>query len=200
MIIKTHPLPVNRQAELLTISRSNVYYLPAPTPERDAAPSRHRARRPRLGDGHHVFADATWLHLPGGGHGLGDAAGAGVAGVAHADGRFLYLKPSRKPLPVTANQRSSTPIGARNSRVTPYWSRVRSPPPQTQRRPRPLEAKASLGFHVFLKIAYLVSSGLFSSLVGHNLVTRSGVDIGQLVTQFPRLGSSRRGVRLRAIP
>lgn len=32
MIIKTHPLPVNRQAELLTISRSNVYYLPAPTP------------------------------------------------------------------------------------------------------------------------------------------------------------------------
>jgi putative transposase len=37
MIIKTHPLPVKRQAELLEISRSNVYYLPAPTPERDLA-------------------------------------------------------------------------------------------------------------------------------------------------------------------
>jgi putative transposase len=37
MIIKTHPLPVKRQAELLEISRSNVYYLPTPTPERDLA-------------------------------------------------------------------------------------------------------------------------------------------------------------------
>jgi putative transposase len=37
MIIKTHPLPVKRQAELLEISRSNVYYLPAPTPESDLA-------------------------------------------------------------------------------------------------------------------------------------------------------------------
>jgi putative transposase len=37
MIIKDHPLPVKRQAELLEISRSNVYYLPAPTPEKDLA-------------------------------------------------------------------------------------------------------------------------------------------------------------------
>ena len=35
MIIKDHPLPVKRQAELLEISRANVYYLPAPTPEKD---------------------------------------------------------------------------------------------------------------------------------------------------------------------
>jgi putative transposase len=37
MIIKTHPLPVKRQAELLEISRANVYYLPAPTSEKDLA-------------------------------------------------------------------------------------------------------------------------------------------------------------------
>jgi putative transposase len=37
MIIKTHPLPVKRQAELLEISRSNVYYLPASTSEKDLA-------------------------------------------------------------------------------------------------------------------------------------------------------------------
>jgi putative transposase len=37
MIIKTHPLPVKRQAELLEISRANVYYLPASTSERDLA-------------------------------------------------------------------------------------------------------------------------------------------------------------------
>lgn len=37
MIIKTHPLPVKRQAELLEISRSNVYYLPTPTSEKDLA-------------------------------------------------------------------------------------------------------------------------------------------------------------------
>jgi len=37
MIVKDHPLPVKRQAELLEISRSNVYYLPAPTPEKDLA-------------------------------------------------------------------------------------------------------------------------------------------------------------------
>jgi len=35
MIVKTHPLPVKRQAELLEISRSNVYYLAAPTSEKD---------------------------------------------------------------------------------------------------------------------------------------------------------------------
>lgn len=37
MIIKTHALPVKRQAELLEISRANVYYLPAPTSETDLA-------------------------------------------------------------------------------------------------------------------------------------------------------------------
>ena len=37
MIIKTHALPVKRQAELLEISRSNVYYLPVPTSEKDLA-------------------------------------------------------------------------------------------------------------------------------------------------------------------
>src|SRR5450759_2124689 len=37
MIIKTHPLSVKRQAELLEISRSNVYYLPTPTSVNDLA-------------------------------------------------------------------------------------------------------------------------------------------------------------------
>lgn len=37
MIVKDHPLPVKRQAELLEISRSNVYYLPAPPSEKDLA-------------------------------------------------------------------------------------------------------------------------------------------------------------------
>jgi len=37
MIVNTHPLPVKRQAELLEISRSNVYYLAAPTSEKDLA-------------------------------------------------------------------------------------------------------------------------------------------------------------------
>ena len=37
MITKTHPLPVKRQAELLEISRSNVYYLSAPASEKDLA-------------------------------------------------------------------------------------------------------------------------------------------------------------------
>ena len=37
MIVKGHRLPVKRQAELLEISRSNVYYLAAPTPEKGLA-------------------------------------------------------------------------------------------------------------------------------------------------------------------
>jgi putative transposase len=37
MIIKAHALPVTRQAQLLDISRSNVYYLPVPTSEKDLA-------------------------------------------------------------------------------------------------------------------------------------------------------------------
>ena len=37
MIVKSHPLPVKRQAQLLEISRANVYYLPAPTSENDLA-------------------------------------------------------------------------------------------------------------------------------------------------------------------
>jgi putative transposase len=37
MIDATHGLPINRQAELLAISRSNVYYLPRPTADADLA-------------------------------------------------------------------------------------------------------------------------------------------------------------------
>lgn len=37
MITNTHPLPVARQAGLMGISRSSVYYLPAPVPEFDLA-------------------------------------------------------------------------------------------------------------------------------------------------------------------
>jgi len=37
MIDATHDLPMNRQAELLAISHSNVYYLPRPTSEADLA-------------------------------------------------------------------------------------------------------------------------------------------------------------------
>ena len=37
MIVRTHSLPVKRQAELLEISRANVYYLPVPTSEQDLA-------------------------------------------------------------------------------------------------------------------------------------------------------------------
>ncbi len=37
MIIKAHALRVKRQAQLLDISRSNVYYLPMPTSEKDLA-------------------------------------------------------------------------------------------------------------------------------------------------------------------
>ncbi len=37
MIVKSHPLPVKRQAELLEISRANVYYLPTPTSATDLA-------------------------------------------------------------------------------------------------------------------------------------------------------------------
>lgn len=37
MIVKTHPLSVKRQAELLAISRANVYYLPTPTSASDLA-------------------------------------------------------------------------------------------------------------------------------------------------------------------
>jgi putative transposase len=37
MIDATHDLPIRRQAELLEVSRSNVYYLPRPTSEADLA-------------------------------------------------------------------------------------------------------------------------------------------------------------------
>jgi putative transposase len=37
MIDSAHDLPVSRQAELLAISRSNVYYLPRPIPAADLA-------------------------------------------------------------------------------------------------------------------------------------------------------------------
>jgi putative transposase len=35
MIDRTHPMPVTRQAALLGISRSSVYYHPVPIPDRD---------------------------------------------------------------------------------------------------------------------------------------------------------------------
>ena len=41
MIDATHGLPVSRQAELLEISRSNVYYLPRPAPTVDLVLMRH---------------------------------------------------------------------------------------------------------------------------------------------------------------
>ncbi|MBU2603992.1 MAG: IS3 family transposase [Actinobacteria bacterium] len=37
MIDRAHPLPVNRQAELLDVSRGSVYYEPVPTSEADLA-------------------------------------------------------------------------------------------------------------------------------------------------------------------
>ena len=37
MIVRDHGLPVKRQAELPEISRSNVYYVPAPASEQDLA-------------------------------------------------------------------------------------------------------------------------------------------------------------------
>ena len=37
MIDPTHPLPIVRQAQLLDLSRSSVYYLPQPTPDSDLA-------------------------------------------------------------------------------------------------------------------------------------------------------------------
>ena len=37
MIKPTHDLPVYRQADLLNISRANVYYLPRPMPAADLA-------------------------------------------------------------------------------------------------------------------------------------------------------------------
>ena len=37
MIDATHELPINRQAELMNISRSNIYYLPRPVSESDLA-------------------------------------------------------------------------------------------------------------------------------------------------------------------
>ena len=46
MIVKTHPLPVKRQAELLEISRANVYYLPSPTSEKDLALMIELSKRP----------------------------------------------------------------------------------------------------------------------------------------------------------
>jgi putative transposase len=41
MIDATHKLPLSRQAALLAISRSNLYYLPQPTPEADLVLMRH---------------------------------------------------------------------------------------------------------------------------------------------------------------
>jgi len=57
MIDKTHDLPVVRQAQLLELSRSSVYYLPEPTPESDLQLMR------RIDELHleHPFAGARML-------------------------------------------------------------------------------------------------------------------------------------------
>ena len=44
MIDRAHDLPITKQAEVLRISRSSVYYLPRPVPEADLAD--HAASRP----------------------------------------------------------------------------------------------------------------------------------------------------------
>jgi putative transposase len=44
MIDPTHELPIVRQAELLDLSRSSVYYLPQATPESELALMPLRAR------------------------------------------------------------------------------------------------------------------------------------------------------------
>lgn len=57
MIDRSHPLPLTRQAEAVNISRSSVYYLPAPTPPTDLA------RMRRIDELHleHPFAGARML-------------------------------------------------------------------------------------------------------------------------------------------
>ena len=57
MIDRTHELPVVRQAQLLDLSRSSVYYLPQPTPEGDLRLMR------RIDELHleHPFAGARML-------------------------------------------------------------------------------------------------------------------------------------------
>jgi putative transposase len=58
MIDDTHDLPIRRQAELLEVSRSNVYYLPRPASEADLAVMR------RIDELHlnYPFAGARMLH------------------------------------------------------------------------------------------------------------------------------------------
>ncbi|MBC7945826.1 MAG: IS3 family transposase [Burkholderiales bacterium] len=57
MIDPTHPLPIVRQAQLLDLSRSSLYYLPQPTPESDLTLMR------RIDELHleHPFAGARML-------------------------------------------------------------------------------------------------------------------------------------------
>lgn len=55
MIEPTHNLPTSRQAELLNISRSNVYYLPRPMPAADLGLMRHIDEQ---GSGSHFWRDA----------------------------------------------------------------------------------------------------------------------------------------------
>ena len=44
MIDREHDLPITKQAEVLSISRGSVYYLPRPVP--DSRPRDHAAARP----------------------------------------------------------------------------------------------------------------------------------------------------------
>src|SRR5579864_986544 len=69
MIDPTHELPIVRQAQLLDLSRSSVYYLPQATPEAELALMR------RIDELHleHPFAGARMLRdlLRGDGHDIG---------------------------------------------------------------------------------------------------------------------------------
>lgn len=69
MIDPTHQLPIVRQAQLLDLPRSSVYYLPQPTPESDLALMR-RIDKLHL---QHPFAGARMLRdlLRQGGHAIG---------------------------------------------------------------------------------------------------------------------------------
>ena len=58
MIDSTHELPVVRQAQLLELSRSSVYYLPQPTPEADLALMRTEGAGDVLEDVHVAIDEA----------------------------------------------------------------------------------------------------------------------------------------------
>ena len=87
MIDTTHKLPVKRQAELLDLSRSNVYYLPCPVSPRPVSDADLVLMR-RIDELHlhfpfagarmlHSTSDASRLSVPGGHHSLSRCCGGG---------------------------------------------------------------------------------------------------------------------------